>query len=198
MFITVYDTEDLFFYFFIFTTAGKDVFSTDEFRRFAQDRRSTEVNETVAQFTDGRVGSQARCRVGTTAFGTDDEFAHIAFFTAQHASFLYHFLGIADSFVNGFQRAAFFLDDNLFERFIRPFLDSLDYQVHLTVFAAQRNDDRTIHIRVGSIAGFYVHGKLLVRRYLGTAILVVEGNGAINLRSNDAGRIRSTDTGRQN
>ena len=174
------------------------MFSTDEFRRFAQDRRSAEVYETVAQFTDGRIGSQARCRVGTTAFCADDEFAHIAFFTAHHAGFLYHFLGIADGFIDGFQRAAFFLDDDLFERFIRPFLDSFYYQVHLTVFAAQRNDNCTVYVRVGSIAGFYVHSELLIRRYLGTAILVVERNGAIDLGGNDPGRIRSTDTGRQN
>ncbi len=76
-------------------------------------------------------------------------------------------------------------------------LDGLHHQVHLAVLAAEGDHHGAVDIGIGGIACHHVHGKLLVRGHLRTALLVVEGDGTDHLLGNDAGGIGGADAGRQ-
>ena len=195
--IAVDDLKDAVMHLRRSSPTGQNVLSADELRGLRQNRGASGSHDAVAHFANDRIRCQTAGGVGTTALRADDQFGNRKFLFLEHGGFGHHLLGIAHSHIHSLQRTAGLLDDDLLEGLVGALLNGLDHQVHLAVFAAERDDHRAVDVGIGGIACHHVHGKLLVRGHLRTALLIVEGNGAGHLLGNDTGSIGSAHTGRQ-
>ena len=173
--------------------AGQNVLRADEFRGLGEDARAARRNDEVAHRADGRVGRQTARRVRAAALRADDQFGNREFLALHHAGLCDHLLGVADSLLDRFERAAGLLNNHALHGLVGALCDGLGNEVHLAVFAAERHEDRAVDVGVRCIAGHDVHGQLLVYCDLRAALLVVEGHRAFDLLGNDTCRIRSAD-----
>ncbi len=99
--------------------------------------------------------------------------------------------------IGRFERAAGLLNNHLPDRLVGALLNGFDNQIHLAVLASERYDNRCVNIRICGIPCHHIHGILLVGGNLRTAKLVVKSDRAFHLLGDNAGGIRSTDTGGQ-
>ena len=177
--------------------AGQNVLGADELRCLGEDGGAACGHNAVAHLADDGVGSQTAGGVGAAALSAHDQFGDGEFLLLKHGGLSHHFLGVAHSHIHSLQRTADLLDDDLLEGLVGALFNGFDHQIHLAVFAAERHHHRAVDVGIGGIACHHVHGKLLVRGHLRTALLIVKGNGAGHLLGNNTGSIGSAHTGRQ-
>ena len=177
---------------------GQNVLSADELRGLRQNRGTSGSHDAVAHFANDRIRCQPAGGVGAAAFRADNQFRNREFLFLEHGCLSHHLLGIAHSHIHSLQRAAGLLNDDLLEGLVSALFNGLDHQIHLAVLTAERDDHRAVDVGIGGIAGHHVHRQLLIRGHLRAALLIVKGNGTGHLLGNDAGRIGSAHTGRQN
>ena len=143
----------------------------EELRGLTQEDGRALLDEPIRDDPHGRVGSGARGGVVAAALGPHDQLSQRRRFRLLRGYLGYERPGGLHAALDGLDRAAGFLDREAFQPLAgRPLLREVEYVGGLAGFAAQADDQRGSHIRIGGRAGQAPHRQLYVVADLGTAM----------------------------
>ena len=166
--------------------AGDDMFPADPLDGLTHHGGGAEIDETVAQLTDRRVGRNAGSGVGTAALDAHEEFGDVEEFLLLKAGFRRHVSGRAGRLFDGLQCAALVLDTEGDDRFGGHLLDLRFEFLVPDRLAAEADDDDAVDVRVAGKAGQDLLAHLRVVRDVGAAGVEDDVDRAPHLARHDA------------
>lgn len=178
--VVVDDLEDVVRNLLVLRAAGEDVLGAKELGRLAQHGGGTMVDEPVGDLADQRIGAKAARGVGAAAVGAEDELGDVSGLADAPVRLGDHLAGKARTLFDRPDGAADLLDDQGLDGLVGALANRVDHDVVLAALAAQGDANDAIDVRVRSVACQGGNGHLLVAVDLRAAILVVEGDAALD------------------